>query len=124
MTMQHKTQQIYPGILSYPISKAFQKESQKHCNVRICVSKHIHVLFQPTSTLQQEFPKRKDKLNAKNTRVIVNQIKCSTCDFAYCGQTSRSLKIRSKEHKRAVQHNHINSKIIHHTLKYHGTVMD
>ena len=74
----------------------------------------IRVSFQPTRTLQQEFPKPKDKLDTIRTRDIVYKIECSACDFTYYGQTNRALKTRIKEHKRAVEYNDKNSKIAQH----------
>jgi hypothetical protein len=43
----------------------------------------FRVSFQPTRTLQQEFPKPKDKLDTNLTRDIVYKIECSPCDFTY-----------------------------------------
>ena len=40
----------------------------------------IPVSFQPTRTLQQEFPKPKDKLDTNRTRDIVYKIECSARD--------------------------------------------
>ena len=40
------------------------------------------------------------------------------CDFTYYGQTNRALKVRIKEHKRAVQYNDKNSKIAQHVQRY------
>ena len=52
-------------------------------------------------------------------RDIVYKINCSICDFSSYGQTNRALKIRIKEHKRAVQHNSDkNSKVAQHVEKY------
>ena len=87
--------------VSEKISRTLQREN-------------IRVSFQPGCTLQQEFPKRKDKLDTNNTRDIVYRINCSACDFS---QTNRALNIRIKEHKRAVQHNDKNSKIAQHVEK-------
>ena len=91
--------------VSEKISRTLQREN-------------IRVSFQPARTLQQEFPKPKDKLDTNNIRDIVYRINCSDCDFSYYGQTNRALKIRIKEHKRAVQHNDKNSKIAQHVEKY------
>ena len=84
---------------------------------RILQRENIRVSFQPVRTLQQEFPKPKDKLDSNNTRNIVYRINCSACDFSYYGQTNRALKIRIKEHERAVQHRDKNSKIAQHVEK-------
>ena len=40
----------------------------------------------------------KDKCQLSGKRNVVYKIKCNTCDNSYIGQTSRSLKTRSKEH--------------------------
>ena len=90
--------------VSKKISRTLQRENMR-------------VSFQPARTLQQEFPKPKDKLDTNNTRDIVYRINRSACDFSYYGQTNRELKIRIKEHKRAVQHNDKNSKIAQHVEK-------
>ena len=90
--------------VSEKISRTLQREN-------------IRVSFQPARTLQQEFPKPKDKLNTNNTRDIVYRINCSTCDFIHYGQTNRALKIRIKKHNRAAQHNDKNSKIAQHVEK-------
>ena len=114
MRMQCRTQQAHLSVLLYLISREFQKKSQEHYNVRT-FEFHSNQLAR---TLQQEFPKPKDKLNTNNTRDIVYRINCSDCDFSYYGQTNRPLKIRIKQHKRAVQHNDKNSKIAQHVEKY------
>jgi ribosomal protein S20 len=89
-----------------------------YANNLVLQREKIRVSFQPTRTLQQEFPKPKDKLDTNRTRDFVYKIECSACDFTYYGQTNRALKTRIKEHKRAVEYNDKNSMIAQHVEQY------
>jgi len=48
------------------------------------------------------FKRPKDKPDKESTTGVVYKIKCNDCNKIYIGQTNRALKIRIKEHKRAV----------------------
>ena len=50
----------------------------------------------------------KDKCQLSEQTNVAYKIKCKTCDASYVGQTSHSLKTRSKEHDATADINEIN----------------
>ena len=47
--------------------------------------------------------KPKDRVATEDKSNIVDEIDCSNCDAVYFGESKRSLKSRSNEHKRSVR---------------------
>ena len=47
--------------------------------------------------------KPKDRVDSEDKNNIVYEIDCSNCESAYFGESKRSLKSRSDEHKRSVR---------------------
>ena len=47
--------------------------------------------------------KPKDRVDSEDKNNIVYEIDCSNCESAYFGESKRSLKSRSDEHKRYVR---------------------
>jgi len=82
-----------------------------YCNPRIRkitnLFKHtnIEIAFKSTNTFQQ-LTKPK---HASNTQELdksgIYKLTCNTCQMAYIGQTSRSLRQRYQEHVRYIRHN-------------------
>ncbi|KAK3745701.1 hypothetical protein QZH41_007915 [Actinostola sp. cb2023] len=82
---------------------------------RVPLKQHnIRVAHRPMKKLANVFPRPKDPQDKSSRTGIVYKIKCDDCDFVYYGQTERSLKTRTTEHKRAISHNYSNSKIAQH----------
>ena len=54
-------------------------------------------------TLRKLLCKPKDRVATEDKNNIVYEIDCSNCQAAYFGETKRSLKSRSDEHKRSVK---------------------
>ena len=63
----------------------------------------MKVRYKPIKTLNHYFPSPEEKIVKKDTRDVVYEINCLSCDFVYKGQTRRAIKTRISEHKRAVQ---------------------
>ena len=81
---------------------------------RVLKQHNIMVAHRPIRRLVNVFPRPKDPQEKSARTNIIYKIKCNVCDFVYYGQTERSLKTRTNEHKRAIAHNCSNSKIAQH----------
>ena len=46
--------------------------------------------------------KPKDKFSKELSTGVIYKINCKNCDKVYIGQTSRALRSRTREHKRAI----------------------
>ena len=64
-------------------------------------SHKIRSKFFTETTLRETFCKSKDRVATEDKNKIVSEIDCSNCEAVYCGQSKRSLKSRSDEHKRS-----------------------
>ena len=62
----------------------------------------IRSTFYTESTLRKLLCKPKDRLATEDKNNIVYEIDCSNCEAVYFGESKRSLKSRSDEHKRSV----------------------
>ncbi|KAK3735059.1 hypothetical protein QZH41_001737 [Actinostola sp. cb2023] len=82
---------------------------------RVLKQHNLDVAYRPMTKLCNLFPRPKDRKDASSETDIVYKIKCSECDFVYYGQTGRSMKTRTSEHRGAIAHNHPNSKIAQHS---------
>jgi len=100
------------------------KESQETENVtlRIPFDPHLHKYMSKlckrlgiklasckSLTLGQQLIKRRPKTSIMDTKGVVYEIKCTTCDCVYIGQTGRSVSQRIAEHKmscKKVQESH------------------
>ena len=54
-------------------------------------------------TLRKLLCKPKDRVATEDKNIIVYEIHCSKCQAVYLGESKRSLKSRSDEHKRSVR---------------------
>ena len=59
--------------------------------------------FYTEKTLRKLLCKPKDRVAPEDNNNIVYEIDCSNCQAVYFGDTKRSLKSRSNEHKRSVR---------------------
>ena len=71
-------------------------------------------LHKPINTIRDILRKPKDRPEKDAVPGVVYKIPCSSCEKAYIGQTSRSLKSRLKEHVRAVAIHDQNSLLAKH----------
>ena len=71
---------------------------------RICSGANIRVAFTPTITLRQRLVHVKDSRPPSEMSGVVYCVPCSNCCKVYVEQTSRTLKARIEEHKRAVKY--------------------
>ena len=55
------------------------------------------------NTLHKLLCKPKDRVATEDKNNIVYEIDCSNCEAVYFGESKRSLKLRSDEHKRSVR---------------------
>ena len=66
-------------------------------------SDKIRSIIYTESTLLKLLCKTKDRVALEDKNNIVNEIDCSNCKVVYFGESKRSLKSRSDEHKRSVR---------------------
>ena len=59
--------------------------------------------FYTENTLRKLVCKPKDRVATEDKSNIVYEIDCSNCEAVYLGESKRSLKLRSDEHKRSVR---------------------
>ena len=65
-------------------------------------SRKIRSTFYTENTLCKLLCKPKDRVATEDKNKIVYEIDCSKCEAVYFGESKRSLKLRSDEHKRSV----------------------
>ena len=70
---------------------------------RILRSHKIRSTFYTEKTLRKLLCKPKDQVATEDKNSIVYEIDCSNCQEVYFGESKRSLKSRSDEHKRSVR---------------------
>ena len=70
---------------------------------RILRSYKIRSTFYTENTLRKLLCKPKDRVATEDKNNIVYEIDCSNCEAVYFGESKRSLKWRSDEHKRSVR---------------------
>ena len=70
---------------------------------RILRSHKIRSTFYTEMTLRKLLCKPKDRVATEDKNNIVYEIDCSNCQAAYFGESKRSLKSRSNEHKKPVR---------------------
>ena len=70
---------------------------------RILRSHKISSTFYTENTLRKLLCKPKDQVSTEDKNNIVYEIDCSNCEAVYFGESKRSLKSRSDEHKRSVR---------------------
>ena len=66
-------------------------------------SHKIRSTFYTEMTLCKLLCKPKDRVATEDKNNIVYEIDCSNCQAVYFGESKRSLKLRSDEHKRSVR---------------------
>ena len=70
---------------------------------RILRSHKIRSTFYTEMTLRKLLCKPKDRVATEDKNNIVYEIDCSNCEAVYFGESKRSLKSHSDEHKRSVR---------------------
>ena len=70
---------------------------------RILRSHKTRSTFYTEMTLRKLLCKPKDRVATEDKNDVVNEIDCSKCQAVYFGESKRSLKSRSDEHKRPVR---------------------
>ena len=78
-------------------------ESTREKLRRILRSHTIRSTFYTENTLPKLLCKPKDRVAKEDKNNIVYEIDCSNCKVVYFGESKRSLKSRSDEHKRSVR---------------------
>ena len=61
--------------------------------------------------------KPKDKFSKELSTGVIHKINCKNCDKVYIGQTSRALRSRTREHKRAIFRGDRNSLLTQHCVE-------
>jgi len=77
----------------------------------------VNVAHKPIKTVGSILKKPKDKFNQDLSTGVVYKINCKHCEKLYIGQTSRALRSRTKEHKRAILTCDKNSLLAQHCMK-------
>ena len=70
---------------------------------RIFATHKIKRSFYSKETLQKHLSKPKDLIELDKKSNVVYKISCKDCNVSYIGETKRSFKVRTNEHKRAVK---------------------
>ena len=94
------------------ISKEFQKKITKTLN-----QFNINVAHKPIMTVGSILKKPKEKFSKDLSTGVIYKINCKDCDKVYIGQTSRALRSRTREHKRAIFTGDRNSLLTQHSIK-------
>ena len=68
-------------------------------------SHKIRSIFYTENTLRKLLCKPKDGVATENKNNIIYEIDCSNCEAVYFGESKRSLKSHSDEHKKSVRNN-------------------
>ena len=63
---------------------------------------NVNVAHKPVMTVGSILRKPKDKFSKELSTGVIYKINCKNCDKVYIGQTSRALRSRTREHKRAI----------------------
>ena len=67
------------------------------------LQKNILCSFYSNETLRKHLSKPKDLVELDKKSNVVYKIPCKDCNVSYIGETKRSFKVRTNEHKRAVK---------------------
>ena len=79
---------------SFPIFWKLQRRLRSH---------KIRSTFYTEKTLRKLLRKPKDRVATEDKNNITYELDCSNCQAVYFGESKRSLKLRSDEHKRSVR---------------------
>ena len=85
-----------PKILCLPYVRDLSESIERSCR-----DLNLKIVFQSRRTLHTILSKVKDNPAEEKVKGVVYKIDCS-CGDTYIGETGRTLKVRLKEHKRAV----------------------
>ena len=77
---------------------------------------NINVAHKPVMTVGSILKKPKEKFSKDLSTGVIYKINCKDCDKVYIGQTSRALRSRTREHKRAIFTGDMNSLLTKHCL--------
>ena len=78
---------------------------------------NINVAHKPIMTVGSILKKPKEKFSKDLSTGVIYKINCKDCDKVYIGQTSRALRSRTREHKRAIFTGDRNSLLTQHCIK-------
>ena len=78
---------------------------------------NVNVAHKPVMTVGSILRKPKDKFSKDLSSGVIYIINCKDCDKVYIGQTSRALRSRTREHKRAIFKGDKNSLLAQHCIK-------
>ena len=93
------------------------------CIRRILTPLGIRTCFRPHCTLRQSLVRVKDPTPAPQRTGVVYRIPCGNCLKVYIGQTSRTLKHRLTEHKRALRSGEaVQSAVAEHAMEEDHTI--
>jgi len=81
----------------------------KHTNIRIA--------FRSNNTIAQLTKPPNDHKIPPHNKLGIYELTCNSCNLSYVGQTSRSLKVRYKEHSRYIRYNNPQSAYAQHILR-------
>ena len=74
--------------------------------------------FSSKRTLRTELVHVKGQIMADKQKGVVYRVNCNTCNQTYIGETGRTLKVRLKEHHRAVNVSDANNGIAVHANEH------
>ena len=72
----------------------------------MCYKLGIQAVFKSGNTLRQSLMRVKSRRRDEQKKGVVYEVPCGGCNQVYIGETGRSLEVRLKEHKYAVDSQH------------------
>ena len=96
-----------------PYIKGFSEKLE-----RACRPLKIRTTFSSKRTLRTELVHVKGQIMADKQKGVVYRVNCNTCNQTYIGETGRTLKVRLKEHHRAVNVSDANNGIAVHANEH------
>ena len=102
-----------PPTLNTPYIKGFSEKLE-----RACRPLKIRTTFSSKRTLRTELVHVKGQIMADKQKGVVYRVNCNTCNQTYIGETGRTLKVRLKEHHRAVNVSDANNGIAVHANEH------
>ena len=102
-----------PPTLNTPYIKGFSEKLE-----RACRPLKIRTTFSSKRTLRTELVHVKGQIMADKQKGVVYRVNCNTCNQTYIRETGRTLKVRLKEHHRAVNVSDTNNGIAVHANEH------
>ena len=88
-------------ILCLPYVEGLLENIKREC--KVIGSEKLKLGFCPNRTMRQALVRVKNRIPPEKKKDVVYEVQCSKCDEVYVGETGRTLKKRTSEHKQGVK---------------------